>query len=183
MSKFAIRVEELSKEYEIMVGKSRHDTLRDQISESFSLLFHRNGHSRGQRESFWALKDISFEVEPGEVIGVIGRNGAGKSTLLKILSRITVPTAGFAEIRGRVGSLLEVGTGFHPELSGRENIYLNGAILGMKKTEIDQKFDEIIAFAEIEKVSGHAGKALLQRDVHSLSVRRRRSPRARDTSR
>ena len=118
MSKFAIRVEELSKEYEIMVGKSRHDTLRDQISESFSLLFHRNGHSRGQRESFWALKDISFEVEPGEVIGVIGPNGAGKSTLLKILSRITVPTAGFAEIRGRVGSLLEVGTGFHPELSG-----------------------------------------------------------------
>ena len=151
MSKFAIRVEELSKEYEIMVGKSRHDTLRDQISESFSLLFHRNGHSRGQRESFWALKDISFEVEPGEVIGVIGPNGAGKSTLLKILSRITVPTKGFAEIRGRVGSLLEVGTGFHPELSGRENIYLNGAILGMKKTEIEQKFDEIIAFAEIEK--------------------------------
>jgi lipopolysaccharide transport system ATP-binding protein len=151
MSNFAIRIEDLSKKYEITVGKRRHDTLRDQISESFNLLFHRNGHSAAQRETFWALKDVSFDVEPGEVIGVIGRNGAGKSTLLKILSRITVPTAGFAEIRGRVGSLLEVGTGFHAELSGRENIYLNGAILGMKKAEIDQKFDEIIAFAELEK--------------------------------
>ena len=134
-----------------MVGKSRHDTLRDQISESFSLLFHRNGHSRGQRESFWALKDISFEVEPGEVIGVIGGNGAGKSTLLKILSRITEPTSGHAEIHGRVSSLLEVGTGFHPELTGRENIYLNGAILGMKKAETERKFDEIVEFSEIER--------------------------------
>ena len=151
MSDIAIRVEDLSKKYEITVGKHRHDTLRDQISESFSSLFHRNGHSRGQRESFWALKDVSFEVKPGEVIGVIGRNGAGKSTLLKILSRITVPTTGFAEIRGRVGSLFEVGTGFHPELTGRENIYLNGAILGMKKVEIERKFDEIVAFAEVEK--------------------------------
>lgn len=150
MSDCAIRVQHLSKKYEITVG-TRHDTLRDQISESFSSLFHRNGHSHGQRESFWALKDLSFEVKPGEVIGVVGRNGAGKSTLLKILSRITVPTAGSVEIRGRVGSLLEVGTGFHPELTGRENIYLNGAILGMKKTEIDQKFDEIVAFSEVEK--------------------------------
>jgi lipopolysaccharide transport system ATP-binding protein len=147
----AIVVENLSKRYQIMVGKHRHDTLRDQISESFSLLFHRNGHSQGQREIFWALKDVSFEIKTGEVIGLIGGNGAGKSTLLKILSRITAPTGGFAEIRGRIGSLLEVGTGFHPELTGRENIYLNGAILGMKKTEIEQKFDEIIAFAEVEK--------------------------------
>src|SRR5207302_4953170 len=102
-------------------------------------------------ESVWALKDVSFEVGQGDVIGVIGRNGAGKSTLLKILSRITEPTEGQAEIHGRVGSLLEVGTGFHPELNGRENVYLNGAILGMRKAEIEAKFDEIVAFAEVER--------------------------------
>jgi lipopolysaccharide transport system ATP-binding protein len=150
MSTIAIQVANLSKKYDIMVGKHRHDTLRDQISHSVRSLLLRNG-AREQKEIFWALEDVSFEVKPGEVLGIIGRNGAGKSTLLKILSRITVPSSGFVEIRGRVGSLLEVGTGFHPELTGRENIYLNGAILGMKKSEIEQKFDEIVAFAEVEK--------------------------------
>src|SRR5262249_26198062 len=102
-------------------------------------------------ETFWALQDVTFDVSPGEVLGIVGRNGAGKSTLLKVLSRITVPTKGRVELYGRVSSLLEVGTGFHPELTGRENIYLNGAILGMKKAEIDRKFDEIVAFAEVEQ--------------------------------
>src|SRR5580693_7439142 len=106
---------------------------------------------RSKQETFWALKDVSLEVKEGEVLGLIGRNGAGKTTLLKILSRITRPTTGWAEIRGRVGSLLEVGTGFHAELSGRENAYLSGSILGMSKREIRRKFDEIVAFAEIEK--------------------------------
>ena len=130
MSNIAIQVHNLSKKYEIAVGKHRHDTLRDQIADSVRSLFRSNGRSHAATETFWALKEISFEVTPGEVVGVIGKNGAGKSTLLKILSRITAPTSGHAEIHGRVSSLLEVGTGFHAELTGRENIYLNGAIRG-----------------------------------------------------
>jgi lipopolysaccharide transport system ATP-binding protein len=147
----AVRVENLSKRYEIGAAKLRYDTLRDQIMESLKTVISRNGYSRQERNIIWALKDVSLEIEQGEVVGIIGRNGAGKSTLLKILSRITGPTSGSAEIHGRVGSLLEVGTGFHPELTGRENIYLNGAILGMKKAEIDRNFDAIVVFAETEK--------------------------------
>jgi lipopolysaccharide transport system ATP-binding protein len=156
MSNIAIRVEGLSKKYKIDVARQRHDTLRDQITEGVKALFRSNDRgststAHHSADMIWALKDVSFEVQKGEVVGIIGRNGAGKSTLLKILSRITDPTKGSAEIHGRVGSLLEVGTGFHSELTGRENVYLNGAILGMKKTEIDSKFDEIVAFAEVEK--------------------------------
>lgn len=150
MSDIAIRVENLSKLYRIGLTRQRYRTLREEISDSFRSFFQRNGRSHQQEETFWALRDVSFEVKCGEVVGVIGRNGAGKSTLLKILSRITEPTKGRAMICGRVGSLLEVGTGFHGELSGRENVYLNGAIMGMKKAEIDRKFDEIVAFSEVE---------------------------------
>ena len=118
MTDAAIIVDNLSKRYEIMVGRQHHDTLRDQLADAFKLLIGRNGR-HGHQENFWALKNVSFEVTPGEVIGIVGRNGAGKSTLLKILSRITAPTSGTVEIHGRVGSLLEVGTGFHAELTGR----------------------------------------------------------------
>jgi lipopolysaccharide transport system ATP-binding protein len=154
MSDIAIRVEKLSKLYKIGAAKYRHDTLRDQLAEGLRSLFRRNGRlsSAGSHDDFiWALKDVSFEVKRGEVTGIIGRNGAGKSTLLKILSRITEPTTGSADIYGRVGSLLEVGTGFHGELTGRENIYLNAAILGMSKAEIDRKFDDIVDFSGVEK--------------------------------
>ena len=149
MNQIAIQTERLAKLYR--VGKARHNTLRDQLAHGLKGLFRRNGQRRAGDTTFWALKDVSFEVRRGEVIGVIGRNGAGKSTLLKILSRITDPTSGCATIRGRVGSLLEVGTGFHSELTGYENIYLSGAILGMTRVEIARKLDEIVAFAEIEK--------------------------------
>jgi lipopolysaccharide transport system ATP-binding protein len=159
MSDTAIHADNLSKQYHIGMRLDKHRTLRDTLVEGFTAPFRRaarllRGHATGAAEwddTIWALKDVSFEVKRGETMGVIGRNGAGKSTLLKVLSRITEPTEGYAEIRGRVGSLLEVGTGFHPELTGRENIYLNGAILGMKRAEIDHKFDEIVSFAEVEK--------------------------------
>jgi lipopolysaccharide transport system ATP-binding protein len=151
MSNIAIRAEGISKCYNIGTAKHRNDTLKEQLTESLSSVFRRNGTSHLSESTFWALKDISFEVKQGEVVGIIGKNGAGKSTLLKILSEITAPTYGQAEIYGRVGSLLEVGTGFHPELTGRENIFLNGAIIGMKKEEIFRRFDEIVEFAEIGK--------------------------------
>lgn len=140
----AITVDKISKLYHI--GDSAPASLRDAITGLF-----RRSESSSIKTELWALKDVSFEVQEGDTLGIIGRNGAGKSTLLKILSRITKPTKGSASIRGRVGSLLEVGTGFHNELSGRENIYLNGAILGMKRAEIDKRFDEIVAFSEIER--------------------------------
>jgi lipopolysaccharide transport system ATP-binding protein len=153
MSDIAIRVEGLGKRYKLGVAEPNR-TLGDTLVDMFTAPFRRfrRGHSASANgETFWALKDISFDVKEGEVVGIIGRNGAGKSTLLKVLSRITEPTTGEADIHGRVASLLEVGTGFHPELTGRENIYLNGAILGMKKADIRRKFDEIVAFSEVEK--------------------------------
>jgi lipopolysaccharide transport system ATP-binding protein len=162
MSNIALRVEELGKLYRIG-QRGQYQLLCEALTNLGVTWSHwlstlarpsvatdPQNHTRtGQH--IWALKDINFEIKHGEVVGIIGRNGAGKSTLLKILSRITKPSTGFVKIRGRVGSLLEVGTGFHPELSGRENIYLNGAILGMRRAEIQRKFDEIVAFAEIEK--------------------------------
>jgi lipopolysaccharide transport system ATP-binding protein len=155
-----IRAENLGKKYLIrhQGQRERYTALRDVIAQRFSSahrsalnLFKRAVSSRPAKEDFWALKDVNFEICQGEVVGIIGRNGAGKSTLLKILSRITEPSEGRVEIEGRVASLLEVGTGFHPELTGRENIYLNGTILGMTRAEIRRKFDEIVAFAEVEQ--------------------------------
>jgi lipopolysaccharide transport system ATP-binding protein len=149
MSDVAIRCENISKRYRIG-SQEKYKALRDAIAGAFAAPFRRNSSS-GDDAHVWALDDVSFEIKCGQVIGVIGHNGGGKSTLLKILSRITKPTRGYAAINGRVGALLEVGTGFHAELTGRENVYLNGAILGMTKAEIHRKFEEIVAFAEVEK--------------------------------
>jgi lipopolysaccharide transport system ATP-binding protein len=153
MSSFAVRVENLSKRYRI--GRNEpaqvfRDALVNTLTTPFRSL-HSTFNARSESSMIWALKDVSFDIKYGEVVGIVGRNGAGKSTLLKILTRITKPTGGRVLLHGRVGSLLEVGTGFNPELSGRQNVYLNGAILGMRTSEIDRKFDEIVAFAEIEK--------------------------------
>lgn len=153
-----IRVQNISKRYRIGTQKASYGSLRESISEASIKLFntirfrnHDNNFQKNGNDYIWALKNVSIDVDQGEVLGIIGRNGAGKSTLLKIISRITKPTEGRIHLRGRVGSLLEVGTGFHPELTGKENIFLNGAILGMKRREIERKFDEIVSFAEIEK--------------------------------
>jgi lipopolysaccharide transport system ATP-binding protein len=146
----AIEAQNLSKKYRIGEMQAAYGTLRESLSHAGKRLIGREHHAAGKQE-IWALKDISFQVPEGEVLGVIGRNGAGKSTLLKVLTRITSPTSGRVEIRGRVGSLLEVGTGFHAELTGRENIYLNGAILVMKRREIDQRFDAMVEFSGVER--------------------------------
>lgn len=150
MTNLAIRVEHLSKQYEIGAADTGYLTLRDQILQMGRGLLD-FGKQKEEKRTIWALQDVSFDVNHGEVIGIIGRNGAGKSTLLKLLSQITEPTKGRILTYGRVGSLLEVGTGFHPELTGRENIYLNGAILGMSRAEIDRKFDEIVDFSGVEE--------------------------------
>jgi lipopolysaccharide transport system ATP-binding protein len=157
MADTAIRVEGLGKQYQIGASQDRYSGFREQLTNGCVRFFkrfqgrHRAGNTDSQTEMIWALKDVSFRVERGEVLGVIGQNGSGKSTLLKILSGITEPTTGEADINGRVGSLLEVGTGFHPELTGRENVYLNGAILEINKAEIRRRFDEIVAFSEVGK--------------------------------
>ena len=152
MSDIAIRVENLSKQYRIGAQEAPRKSLREALASAAQAPFRRHRSvSRQDENTFWALDDVSFEIKQGEAVGIIGGNGAGKSTLLKILSRITKPTRGRVEMFGHLGSLLEVGTGFHTELSGRENIYLNAAILGMSRREIDRKFDEIVAFAETEK--------------------------------
>lgn len=154
MSDIAVRVENLGKQYRIGGRQEGYKTIREMVVDTISGPFRRlcgDGRLPGPEEMIWALKCVSFEVKQNEVLGIIGRNGAGKTTLLKILSRITEPTEGRVELYGRVGSLLEIGTGFHPELTGRENISLNGAVIGMRQAEIRRKFDEIVDFAEIEK--------------------------------
>src|SRR6266576_4486436 len=158
MSRSAIRIERLGKRYPIGARKERYLALRDVVTDAAGKpvralrnLFGGRRSTDTRQDFIWALKDISVQFAQGEIVGVLGKNGAGKSTLLKILTRITAPTEGMAEIRGRIGALLEVGTGFHPELTGRDNIYLNGAILGMKRQEIRRRFDDIVEFAEVTR--------------------------------
>ena len=159
MSNIAIRVEDLGKRYRIGAAQERHDSLRSAIVGAMRSPFRNLSRLRRlttfddqeTHDVFWALRDVSFEVKHGEAVGIVGRNGAGKSTLLKLLVRITEPTTGRAEVHGRVGSLLEVGTGFHPELTGRENIYLNGSILGMDRAYIDRQFEAIVDFAGVDR--------------------------------
>src|SRR5262245_26104764 len=151
---YAIRVENVAKQYVIGGRKEPYTTLRETLTRAMAAPLRRlqNGHQHSDaKEIFWALKHVSFQIKRGQVVGIIGRNGAGKSTLLKILSRITMPSEGRIAVRGRVASLLEVGTGFHPELTGRENIFLNGAILGMTRAEVRQRFDDIVSFADVER--------------------------------
>ncbi len=178
MDQLAIRVEGLSKLYRIG-RREKYYTFRETVMNVLNETLHvfrgnQGAPVNGDGDTIWALKDVSFEIKKGEVVGVIGRNGAGKTTLLRILSRITEPTEGYAEIYGRVGSLLEVGTGFHPELTGRENIYLNGTILGMKKREVDRRFEEIVAFAEVEKFLDtpvkHYSSGMLMRLAFSIAA-------------
>ena len=156
MREWAIRIERISKQYRIGEGRPRYHTLRDAVSDAVKAPVRRLSALAGntgtpEAAHVWALRDVSAEISSGEVVGIVGANGAGKSTLLKILARITEPTSGYADVRGRLGALLEVGTGFHPELTGRENIYLNSAIIGMRRATVDRKFDQIVAFAEVEK--------------------------------
>jgi lipopolysaccharide transport system ATP-binding protein len=186
MSKVVIKAEDISKQYrlgEVGTGALAHDVnrwlhrMRGREDPYLKIGDSNDRTVKGMSEYVWALKDINFEVKQGDVLGIIGRNGAGKSTLLKILSKTTTPTTGQIKIKGRIASLLEVGTGFHPELSGRDNIFLNGAILGMTKREIKSKFDEIVDFAGVER---HACKALQQRHVRAPGFWRGGAPGARD---
>ena len=154
MTQPAIRIRNIGKQYQIGARERGNTTFREALSRALTSPWRRFRRLAGkapQTERFWALRDVSFDVSEGEVVGIIGKNGAGKSTLLKILAQITEPTEGEIELHGRVGSLLEVGTGFHPELTGRENIYLNASILGIRRNELRRKFDEIVGFAEVDR--------------------------------